>query len=77
METKLSDKKAIFQEWMKTLQVGGQVILNNGAIIDIQEHGGYCITYEGATDTDGTSCACGFDQDILFEALLTDWDAFS
>ena len=76
MKIKVSDKKAIFQEWMKTLHVEGQVILDNGAIIDFQENVGYCITSEGATETDGISCACGFSQDILFEALLNDWDAF-
>ena len=76
MKTKVSNKKAIFQEWMKTLHYEGQVILDNGAIIDFQEDVGYCITSEGATETDGISCACGFSQDILFQALLNDWDAF-
>ena len=78
MKTKLyiSDKKVIFLELMKTLHIEGQVILANGSVLDIQDYGGYVITSEGATDTEGTSCACGFDQEKLFYELLCDWDEY-
>ena len=76
MKIKESDKKAILLKMMETLEIEGQIIFQNGFILNKQIYGGYVITSDSATETEGTSVAYGLDRNALFNDLLNDWDAY-